>query len=590
VRWGRELGLALVVAAAGTALYFSVRHDVKGIEVQEQALFPGFDPTRVRCIIAENVPRDWRMRVERDERGAWKLVDPIAVPANVWRIDHLLTCALGARGREVPASERDPVQLGFAPPRAVLEIEELVDGKSHHERVELGGLDADGRSVNVRVRGRFLRVLRDLDTALDVQLGEYKTNLALEFTIADVVRVRRSGTLLREGASAPVDVGLEIELTDEGWRSLKPEGLELDSTFILTWLQGLASIQHTGTFDEVGGPLDSVGLAQPEMEIELEMRDGTKQALILGRPGHAEGQVWYALRKNLGFVWGLEQYRVWLIGYALEAMIDSHLLRTRREDVLSIALQGQDGGELRFTPEGRIWHLARRRPGEKAFDKAVLADPAKVGDLLGLFEKAELTEFSIGQALPEMPEAPAVWVAVGGVMQGGWFGEAVKGPGGVEYRRFQRRGENASSLVPTEIYDAVNRPIDEFWSMQLAQIAEHGQETLSITGLGKDLHYAHNSTGKWARMGTDDEAKELHAVLDALCFLRAERYLPPRVDPDWDEPVTVEFTDAFAKKQTIELGRAREGDRKVEVIYDKLRAVAKDQDLHARLLKILRAP
>jgi len=590
VKWGRELALALIVAAAGAALYLSVRHDVKGIEFQEQALFPGFDPARVRCIIAENVPRDWRMRVERDERGAWKLVDPIAVPANFWRIDHLLACALGARGRELPVSERDPVQLGFSPPRAVLEIEELVDGQTRHERVELGGLDADGRSVNVRVRGSYLRVLRDLDTALDVQLEEYKTNLALEFTIADVVRVRRSGTITPEGASAPVDVGLEIELTEEGWRSLKPEGLELDPTFIVTWLQGLTSIQHTGTFDEVGGPIDSLGLDPPELRIELEMRDGTKQALRLGRPGHVEGQVWYALRENLGFVWGLEQYRVWLVGFGLESMINSHLLRARREDVMSIALRGQDGGELRFTPEGRVWHLARRRPGEKAFDRAVLADPAKVGDLLSLLEKAELTEFSIGHALPEMPEAPAVWVGVGGLTQGGWFGEPVKGPGGLEYRRFQRRGENASSLVPKEVYDAVNRPIDDFWSMQMAEIAEHGQETLDITGLGKDLRYAHNSLGKWSRMGSDEEAKELHPVLDALCFLRAERYLPPRVDPEWDDPVTVEFTDAFGKKQTIQIGRAREGDKKVEVIYDKLRAVAKDQDLHARLLKVLGPP
>jgi hypothetical protein len=126
--------------------------------------------------------------VERDERGGWRMVDPSALPANLWKVEHLLQVALAAVGSEVPESERDAALLGFEPPRIVLEIEELLDGQSRHERIEVGALDADGRSVNVRVRGHFLRVRRDLDTALDRQLDEFKTELALEFTVLDVVR------------------------------------------------------------------------------------------------------------------------------------------------------------------------------------------------------------------------------------------------------------------------------------------------------------------------------------------------------------------------------------------------------------------
>jgi hypothetical protein len=583
--------LLLIVAVAGTAWYLSVKRDSGTAALQAQPLFPGFDAARVRCIIAENTTRDWHMRVEHDEHGGWRLTDPSAVPGNFWRIDHLLAVALAAIGREVPESERDPALLGFQPPRVVLEIEELLDGQSRHERVEIGGLDADNQSVNVRVRGHYLRVRRDLDTAIDHQIDWFKTDLALEFTIADVVRVRRSGTLLRAGAGAPADMGLELERSDEGWRSKQPEGLQLDPVFVPTWLQGLASIHHAGYFDELGGPIDAAGLEPPELRIELEMRDGSKQALRIGRPGHVEGQVWYALRENLGIVWGLDRIPVNLLGWALEDMIDAHVLRARREDVTTITLHTQSG-DLYFTPAGKQWHVAQRRAGEKAFDRAVWADLAKVEGLLAALEQVELADFRLGQSVPETPGAPAVWVGVGGLTQGGWFGEALKGQGGAECVLFQRRGENACSLAPQALLDAVARPIEDFWSMKLVDIEEHAQLQLSIQGLGRDLSYVHNSLGKWSRAGSEGEAKELYDVLDALCFLRATRYLAPRVDPPWDEPVTVEFTAPAHQKQRILIGRSREAQpgQEVEVIYDKLRAVAHDQDLHARLLKILRGP
>lgn len=589
MKWGRELLLLFAVGGAGTAWYFSVERDRKQIEIQEEALFPGFDAARVRCILAENTRYDWRMRLERDERGAWKMIDPTAVPANYGRIDHLLQVALAARGREVPASERDPVQLGFSPPRLVLELEEQVDGKSHHERVEIGGLDADGRSVNVRVRERYLRVVRALDTALDRQLDEFKTPLALEFQISDVVRIHRTGSLQREGASAPADVALELERGEEGWRSLAPEGLQLDPVFVGTWLQGLASIQHAGYYDELSGPIDKAGLEPAELRLELELRDGSKQALRIGRPGHAEGQVWYGLREGLGVVWGLEQPSVWLVGYPLEEMVDPRILRARREDVTTITLhRAQD--ELYFTPQGKLWHVAKKRAGEKAFDKALLADPAKVEALLAVLEKIELTGVKLGETVPETPERSAVWVGVGGTTFGGWIDSATATDAqGHEAVRFQRRGENACALAPLALRTELERPMEDFWSMKLGDIAEHEQSFLAIQGLGKDLRYTRQPNGQWSFGEEKGEAKELHTVLDALCFLRAARYLAPRVDPPWDDPVTVKFTSPYGKELVIGVGRSREGKpgEEVEVSFDKLRAVAKDQGLHARLLEIL---
>jgi hypothetical protein len=591
VKWGRELVLALVVLVAGAAWYVGVKHEQQQLEGQEQALFPGFDPARVRCIIAENTLRDWRMRLEHDERGGWRLVDPSALPANFWKVEHLLQKALTARGREVPESERNPSELGFEPPRLVLEIEELLDGQSRHERVEIGALDADGRSVNVRVRGHYLRVLRDLDTALDRQLDEFKTELALEFPIMDVVRVQRSGMLQAEGKDAPADVALELQRTEEGWRGLKPEGLQLDPTLVMTWLQGLAAMHHAGYYDELGAPLSTLGLDPPELRVELELRDGSKQALRLGRPGH-EGQLWLALREGLGVVWTMEVFPVYLAGYPVEDMVDTRILRARREDVTTITLHSRQG-DLYFTPAGKQWRVALRRPQEKALDKPVPAEAAKVEELLSALEQVELSEFRLGQSVPESEDSLAIWVGVGGLTQGGWLGEAVQSQAGADCVLFQRRGENACSLAPHALLELLSRPIDAFWSMKLAEIAEHAQATLSIRGQGKDLRYVRNAAGRWARAESPkEEAKELHPVLDALCFLGAARYLTPRVELEGDDVVTVEFRDAVGNPQQIQVGRAPQGKpgEEIEVLYDGRHAVAKDQGLHERLLRILAGP
>ena len=589
-RW-TPIVLLLLVAAAGWALYASVGHDVQKQVEQEQALFPGFDAGRVRVILAEHVARDWRIRIVRTARGGWALTDPSAVPANSWQIDHLLQVALSAHGAQVPGSERDPVQLGFNPPRMVLSIQEELDGKTREARVEVGGLDAARKHVNVRVRGLYLRVLRDLDTALDRQLDDFKTALALEFPISDVVRITRHGTL-REGASAPEASEMELALSEDGWRCEKPAGVQLDPALVGAWLQGLAALQHSGYFDELGAPLSKFGLDQPELRIELQLRDGTKEALSLARPGHADGQVWYGVRESLGIVWGLEQYRALAVGWPLENLLDARVLRARRGDVTTITLN-TGAGELYFTHQGKLWHVALRRKGEKALDKPLVADASKIEDLLGLLEKAELVDYRLDESVPETPEAPAVWVAVGGLTQGGWFGGEEQARDGSARVRYQRRGESACSLAPRELFEAIRRPIESYWSTKLADIEEHGQVSLALGDeAGHDLRYEHNALGTWSRVGSSVEAKELYGVLDALCFLRAERYLSPRTDLPWTDTLTIEFANAVGQKQKILIGRSREAKpgEEVEIVYDAHRAVAKDQDLHARLVKILSGP
>ncbi len=585
------LVLALLVALLGVGLYVSVGHDVQQAARQDVRLFPGFDAARVTRIAAENVRRDWHLALDRDGRGGWRMRDPVELPADAPHVEHLLQCALAAAGPEVPAGERDPARLGFTPPAVVLEIEEELDGKRRSERVEIGELDADGQHVNVRVRGQCVRVLNNLATAIDRTLDDFKTQQVLAFVPGDVVRVRRSGSIVREGSTEPGSAEMELELAPDGWHAVKPVPVELDPTLVATWLQGLAALHHGGYIDELGAPPERFGLDPPELELVLELRDGSKQTLRVGRSGHT-GKDWRAMRLELGCVWAVEQHDAWLVGFALEDLLDPRILRARREEISALTLHRAED-ELYFTHVGKLWKVAQRRSGEKAFDKPVQADPAKVEDLLGLLDKIELDGFRLGETVEERPEFPAIWIQVGGTQQGGWIGPDAVRPGGVEGVLFQRRGENACSIAPSTLRSAVTRSIEEFWSLKLVDIPEQGQAGLRLSDGEHELVYVHNTRGRWTRRGNDAEAKELHAVLDALCFLRAERYLTP-LTPDhapWDQALTVEFADPLGNIQAIHIGRSRQAARPeeaVEVIFDGHRAVAHDQTLHAKLLELLR--
>lgn len=587
----RTLAILLVlVLLAGLGLYLGVERDLQHARQQELQLFPGFDAARVTRITAENVRRDWHLVLARDPREGWHMHDPIDLPANGPRADHLLSCALAASGAEVPASERDPARLGLDPPEMVLAIEEELDGQRRSERVEIGALDADGQHVNVRVRGSIVRVLRNLQRALDGTIDDFKTDQVLAFVPGEVLRVKRTGSIVREGSPEPRDAAMRLERGPEGWRAVEPAAVELDPTLIATWLQGLSGLRHGGYIDELGAPLARFGLDPPELELEFELGDGSRQTLRLGRPGHAAGADWRAVRTQLGCVWAVEQKDAWLAGFALEDLLDPHILRARREEISALTLHRADG-DLYFTHRGKSWDVALRRAGETALDKPVEADAAQVENLLGEIERVELDGFRLGSTVEEKPEFPALWIQVGGTAQGGWIGPPATGKGGLEGVLFQRRGENACSIAPATLRAAITRPIEVFWSRKLVDIPEQGQGGLRIA-CGKDERvYVHNARGKWTRRGGESEAKELYGVLDSLCFLRAERYLPAQVDPPWDEEITVEFGDPLGNVRKIRLGRSRtaasEAER-VEVIFEDHRAVAQDQTLHAKLLALLR--
>lgn len=571
--------LALLVLGAGWLLLRTSEEEQARVDRTQLELFPGLLAERVSSVRAENLLRGWTMRADRIE-GRWELRDPQVVPAQEALIAHLIQNALAARASEVALAEAPALAAQFDPPKLILELE--ADGR--RERIEFGLEDPTRNAAYVRVRNVIARVGLDLYTALNRPVEDFKTTVVLDFTPALVRGIERSGQGWKEGSAQRGDATLKLEQTDGEWQLTAPVPASPDLAALSVWLQGVAGIRHEGYVDELGRKPSDYGLDPALLTLRLDLEDGRQRTLRVGTLGPAGGESFFALREDLGIVWALERRDAYLLSLPIDTFLDTRILRARREEVDALRLRS-GAAEVRITRQGRQWKVAERRAGEKGFDAAYPADGARVEDLLGELSRMELESFRLNEPLAEREDLPALEIGAGGQLDGGYLGEALRSPQGSAAVLFQRRGEAVTGYAPARLLELVNLPADHFWSKRLLEIPEHAQVSLQLRLPGERvLSFQRSARGQWTREGTEAQARELLPLLDGLCFVRAERHLPPRTDPDWKERIEVRFSEPGGKRNEYKLGRTSEGA--IEVTVGARRALLADPTLFDRLLAL----
>ena len=157
--------LFLVVAVLGFGVYWQLEREQAATLPVDRPFVPDVDAGRVDRLRIDNLERGIQLTLQRDERGAWKIVDPVSYPASSGAIRQIVE--LVATQRAFPVRDPDLEALSLAPPRAVLEIEQEVAGQRVRNRLEFGAVDLDGQHGFVNVDGTVVRTLRSLDSILD---------------------------------------------------------------------------------------------------------------------------------------------------------------------------------------------------------------------------------------------------------------------------------------------------------------------------------------------------------------------------------------------------------------------------------------
>lgn len=529
------------------------------------------------------------------EGGSWRMVDPVPYAADPAALKALLS-ALDQPARFVPESEVEAFEASFRPPRATVRVQARAEsGESEELLIELGALDVDGMSQHARARGKTFRILRNLDTALDRPVTDFRSRRVLRIDPEQIVHFER--TWLNEEENYP-EFSFVAERRGPGWQLLAPRRATLDPFGTLLWLKGI-SRARVGDFVwdpptdrevlDMAPPLERFGLDVPEVEFKWATASGIEERLLLGK--HPATGRWFAMHAGSQHVWGLDgEGNGPLFEHWIE-FADRALVRAFRDDIQSLVLL-QGPRTVRLERDGQGWGLFTLEDGAEAIALGP-ADPRRVDELLGVLENSAVSEWDLEldarslfpAGMPRFGYRVEYARALADSPTIGWFGEELPTEDGRLVHAFARPEDALAGYVPVELVEAFGVEAEELRTRELWSLEEVQLSSLELRHGDRTLAFERTQQGTWRRAGTERSATELIGVLDPLLFLRAEELLP-EVPGALEDPVLVRFSGARGLEHLCTIGKAPGGGSLLVVGGGA--ALAAQRDLHAKLLALLR--
>lgn len=574
----RTVLLLLVLFLGLGGLWLVKQREIErgGPTLDQVPLLPGLEGPRVRALRIDNLERAVQVLLERDAAGRWYLTEPLAYPAQEGVVRSLFSALSAALGE--PVRGTPPAQLGLDPPVGVIECTVVGAGDGAPERVlriEIGGVDLDHDRIFVRVpdhparagTGTIFRTVRTLYTAIDRNPDDYRDPRTTPLRPAEVVGLRRSGTLWIAEEGREVDLAFDALAGPEGWMRVAP-AVTLDPTAMGLLVRGFTDLRVDRFADDSPRDLAPYGLAEPAFSVELEALAGSPVTLHFGFPPR-EGRTavgehhWFARREGFDHVWELDASDVRLLTRPAALFYDQVALRFARGEVVRLELE-RDGrrcvverveaSRLRDGDAVRDARWSVREVGPGAGTETVPsfpADPGAVEETL-----LALGTLALGEHLPEAafePADPPLALAVelsSGARLSGRLGAPVRDPAsGAQGRQFLRAGDEVPALAGEEAVELCRTPIDRFRTRHVLRVPESLVRVVELDHDGRTFAFFNGGENVWHVEGTQVGApRDLVESLDGLLNLgvrrwlaaapAAERELGVRLVRVQDEPLT----------------------------------------------------
>ncbi len=563
----RSLALLFAAVAALVALTFWQlrREDEQGAQA-DAPLLEAFERGRVTAIRIDNLERSLQMRLERTPQGRWMIVDPLEFPVETAVLEALFSSLESQRLR--PPLVEDLSKVGLAPPRAVLEITEEIDGRSQLTRIEIGAVDIGDQLVYARRDGRLGRTERALDTVLERDLPDWRAHYIMSFDPRSAVEFWREGRMEITGET-PLSVELRAVLDGE-WRATAPYQAQLDARAVATLLASIATLRAE-TFIDAPGPLEFYGLDQPA--VRLGVTDARGQVQILRLNPEPQSEMWYATREDLPYVYRVSSLSAGMCFAPSQGFIEANLARVARSDVIGLEWTF-DGRSVSLSLDERAWKTTGRE-GERVTLDAAAADEAAVSDALSIVEQARMSGIDFERNLaPEEVRGRLVLRLRGGEVAGD-LGAPVRTADGVEGLQFRRDGDHVVGLLGANVLALVRRDASSFQSLVLHKLLELDVSFIEIEHQGRRRKWLRDEHGHWTREGLEGEAKEFSRWVDRLLSMRASRMLQRGGDDEVRAPLKVDLVTFRGATTSFVLGTSQVGDAPAASVYrsDRLFAV-----------------
>jgi hypothetical protein len=419
----------------------------------------------------------------------------------------------------------------------------------------------------------------------------------------DVIELHRGGVVLQPDETKPTDLTLDALLEEGLWRATAPVVALLDPLAMSLVLQNTAGLQFDHVTDTAGASPATLGLDPPMMTFELGTVGGETVRMHFGPKGTNLLGMWNGTLAGDPLVWSMAGSQALALAADVTELFDRRLHRFPQGEIDGVQLSTPER-EVRLEKNAYGWTVVEARAGSRVFGPARTADPRRVADLLTALDRVEFRAFALDAPFEPQEKRGAVHVRARDASAGGTIG-ADHATGGV---RFQRDGETLVGVVEESLIELVRTSAQDLWSTTVIEIPEVEATRLVLLRGEREIVYERDRYGVWVMKGRTNEARELHAVLDPLLFLRASRHLES-TSAALEDPIELHWHRSSGEL-VIRIGvvtvpgAAKDGggasnssgdaaadpagavERLVVVDHDGRRSVLQRQDLHELLVRL----
>jgi Domain of unknown function (DUF4340) len=353
--------LVMVAALVGGFVYFrEYRHPPAKPKAEVNKPAFGFAGADVRALILTRVGAS--VTIER-QGGQWEITAPVETRADQGAVGDLVDELVTAQiSRTLTAGPDRLRAFGLEQPALTLEIR-LENGKQHS--VRLGNVDFSGQAVYAQLDGSNDVVLlpAELRSRADKPLEALRDRSVLGFSTWDV------------DAFELKDPSGDFRLVKQGndWKMQKPQPLTADAAAVSALLSQVSAGRIAKVASETASYLGRYGLDAPALSFEIQLAQGGRRALLLGKKS---GDEYYARDTSRAMVFLVSASLYQKLDATLFDLRDKKIFHEASDRFSRIAIRNRNGRIVLAVERNGAWRV--REPAtlaNKAADGWRILDP-----------------------------------------------------------------------------------------------------------------------------------------------------------------------------------------------------------------------
>jgi hypothetical protein len=313
----------------------------------------------------------------------------------------------------------------------------------------------------------------------------------------------------------------EVALSLNGpgnWQITAPKPLHADPDTVSNLLSALSSVSSERLLDEKASDVASYGLANPPLEVDVTLKDGKTQKLLVGDQT-AVGNSYYAMLAGDPRLFTIASYTKTNVDKSLNDLRDKRLFTADFDKVSQIELLNQKPAkkqDITFAREKDAWEIQKPRPYR--------ADSYQVDDLLRALRDAKfesaVDEQNLKLAASFKSASPLVTVKVTGA----------SGTQDLELRKDKDDYYAKSSAlagiykVPASLATSLDKGLDDFRNKKLFDLSYEDPEKIELHDGSKSYFLTRSGSDWWGSDGKKLDEGSTEAVVDKIRQLSADKF------------------------------------------------------------------